>query len=457
MEVFAASLSHADHEFGRILDALEANGELDNTIVIVTSDNGASAEGAQHGMFTEAVLGRGKPASFEENMPFYDEWGGPGTYPHYSYGWAVAGNTPFRYFKHATFEGGTRVPLVVSWPKGIAARGEMRTQFTHVSDIAPTILDAAGVKLAERVNNVAQSPMEGISFKYSFTAPDAPTRKTAQYFEMFGNKGLWADDWTIVTSHRLEPWDMMTARPITAPWELYDLKSDPGQRNDLAARQPQRVAALDKLFEEQAERYHVNPVGNISEGLLESIKHAREEFARREGKWHYPGPVRNIQQTVGPPITALGFTMTADLDLPAADVTGPVFAAGGTLGGIALYLKDGKPIFALNTIAGETTEVAASEALGPGSARIKLQFTRAKRAGAAQVIIVAKGKIVAKGAIPAEVIKNFFTFELFGVGLDGGTPVLGGAKPDRPFPGTISDVTFDFTLPNTAPAGQGAH
>jgi len=455
MEVFAASLSHADHEFGRILDTLEAAGELDNTMVVITSDNGASAEGAQHGMFTEAILGRQRPATLEENMPFYDAWGGPGTYPHYSYGWAVAGNTPFRYFKHVTFEGGARVPLVVSWPKGIAARGELRRQFTHVSDITPTIMEAAGVPLAERVNNVKQQPMEGISFAYSFSDADAPTRKTAQYAEMFGNKALWQDGWSIVTRHRLEPWDMSSAKPITAPWELYDLASDPGQRNDLAQRYPNRVADMEKVFEEQAKRYNVNPIGNMSEGLLASMQAARTEFARRGGIWHYPGPVRNIQQTVGPPVIAMGFRMSADLDLPAADVTGPVFAAGGTLGGIGLYLREGKPVFAVNTIAGEAAEVAASEALGPGTTRLKLEFTRGGKDEPARVSILAEDELAASGEIPAEVMQSFFIFELFGIGHDGGTPVVADVKPDLSFPGRISDVTFDFRPPNTArAAGQ---
>jgi arylsulfatase A-like enzyme len=455
MEVFAASLSHADEQFGRILDALEEAGELDNTLVIVTSDNGASAEGAQHGMFTEAILSRQRPATLEENMPFYEEWGGPGTYPHYSYGWAVAGNTPFRYYKHATFEGGTRVPLVVSWPDGIAARGELRRQYAHVSDIAPTILEAAQVPLAPRVNNVEQSPMEGVSFAHSFTAPDAPTRKQAQYTEMFGNKGLWQDGWTIVTSHRLEPWDMSSAKPITAPWELYDLETDIGQSSNLAARYPERVAAMDRLFEEQAARYNVNPIGNISEGMLASMAGARAEFERRGGVWRYPGPVRNISPTVGPPIMALGFRMTADLKLPAAGVTGPVFAAGGTLGGIGLYLRDGRPVFAVNTIAGQSAEVAASESLGAGGTRLRLEFARAGKDKPAAVAILAGDKLVAQGEIPAEVIQGFYIFELFGVGHDGGTPVIEGVEPDLTFPGRISDVSFDFRPPNTASAGQG--
>lgn len=454
MEVFAASLAYADAEFGRILDALEASGELDNTIVIVTSDNGASAEGNTHGMYTEGLLGRGRKASLEENMAFYDEWGGPGTFPHYSYGWALAGNTPFRYYKHTTFEGGTRVPLVIAWPRGIAARGELRDQFTHVSDITPTVMEAAGVPLAPMVDNVEQQPMEGTSFAYSFAAPDAPTRKQAQYFEMFGNKGLWADGWTIVTSHRLEPWDMATSRPITAPWELYDLSTDIGQSNDLAAKYPERVATLASLFEEQAERYHVNPIGNIGEGSMMMYRQGQEEFARRAGKWAYPGPVSNLSLQLAPPIAAMGFRMDARLDLPTADVTGPIFAAGGHLGGLALYLRKGSPVFIINRMDGQSLEIAADTPLAAGERRISLEFARGREPGDTPVVIRADDRVVAQGVVPAEQIKAFGVFEHFGVGVDGGTPVMAGAKTDVPFPGRISDVVFDFNQSSPAAAAE---
>ena len=444
MEVFAASLSYADAQFGRILDALEASGELDNTMVVVTSDNGASAEGNQSGMFTEAYLGRGRAATMEENLPFYDRWGGPDSYPHYSMGWAVAGNTPFRYFKHTTHEGGTHVPLIMAWPKGIAARGELRGQFVHVSDVTPTILEAAGVPLAETVHNVAQRPMEGTSFAYSFADAKAATRKGPQYVEMYGNKGLWASGWSINTSHRLEPWDMMTMRPITAPWELYDLTADPGQNHDLAARYPERVAQMDKLFSEQASRYQVNPIGNIGEGMVEGARKARADFARRGGVWRYAGPVSNIAGPVGPPVTALGFTMRAKLALPSADVTGPLFAIGGHLGGEALYLKDGKPVFTLNTMAGESTSIAASEALQAGASGIELKVERPK-GGDAAVTISSGGRVLAQGTIPAATLQAFSATELFGLGIDSGTSVLAGTEPAVRFPGQISDVTFDFT------------
>jgi len=444
MEVFAASLSYADSQFGRILDALQASGELDNTMIVIASDNGASAEGNQNGMFTEAFLGRGRAATLEENLAFYDRWGGPDSYPHYSMGWAIAGNTPFRYFKHTTHEGGTHVPLIVAWPKGIAARGELRDQFVHVSDVTPTIMEAAGVPLAEVVHNVAQHPMEGTSFAYSFAQAKAATQKGPQYVEMYGNKGLWSGGWSINTSHRLEPWEMTTMRPITEPWELYDLTKDPGQNHDLAARFPDRVAQMDKLFTEQATRYQVNPIGNIGEGMVEGARKARADFAGRGGVWRYAGPVSNIAGPVGPPVSALGFTMRAKLDLATGDVTGPIFAIGGHLGGEALYLRQGKPVFTLNTIDGQNSSVMASEALPAGTTDLQLKFDRPKGSDAA-VTISAGGRVLASGTIPAATLQALSATELFGVGIDSGTAVLPGAEPDVPFPGAITDVTFDFT------------
>jgi arylsulfatase len=447
MEVFAAALAHADAEFGRILDTLEATGELDNTMVIITSDNGASADGAWHGMFTEAILARGRPGTVEENLAFYDRWGGPESYPNYSFGWAVAGNTPFRYYKHTTHEGGTRVPFVISWPAGIAARGELRSQFAHVSDVAPTILDAAGIPLAERVNNVEQSPMEGISFAHTFGDNTARSRKDAQYFEMFGNKGLWSQGWTIVTTHKTEPWDMAMTKPIDEAWELYNLEADPGQTQDLSGKFPERVAEMNRLFEEQAVRYHVNPIGNMAEGLQESGRKARAAFAKREGVWRYSGPVTHIQSSVAPPVFAAPYTMRAKLDLPTRGTTGPVFAIGGTLGGMALYLRDGRPVFALNTIHARSTEIAARRPLDAGPVKLELDFQRQRGPGPAQVTIRADGKIVAQDVVQAEDMADFMVFEHFGVGIDIGTPVLRGMTPETAFPGTIDNIEFDFRAP----------
>jgi len=449
MEVFAASLSYADDQFGSILDALQARGELENTIVIITSDNGASAEGAYNGTYNEATLVTGQLPSVADDMRFYDEWGGPKTYPHYSFGWAVAGDTPFRYYKQMAHEGGIHVPLVIAWPKGIAARGEWRSQYVHVSDVAPTILAAAHVPLAETINNVKQQPMEGVSFAYSFDDAQTPTRKQAQYFEMYGNKSLWSQGWTIATTHRFKTWDISSEKPIDEPWELYDLKTDPGQANNLAGKYPKRVAELDRLFAEQAERYHLNPIGNLGDSAKYMMQSAIADFRARGGKWRYSGPTGNIPGMLAPPIVARSFTMTAKLDLHDQAVTGPIFAEGGQLGGMGLYLRDGKPVFLINTLAGDSTEVASNKALPKGATDIELDFTNEAKQPMApadhQVTIKANGKVLAKGVVHVAIPMSFGISETFGVGIDNGSTVLDAAEADQVISAGLSDVLFDFS------------
>ena len=447
MEAFAAQLSHADAQFGRILDALEASGELDNTMVIVTSDNGASAEGGPNGLYNEIFMVMGQP-SVQANMRFHEGWGGPGTYPHYSFGWAVAGNTPFRQFKQTTHLGGVRVPLVVAWPRGIAARGQIRGQFTHVSDIAATILETTGTPLAPTINNVPQQPLDGISLTYSFADAGAPSPRKAQYFEMYGNKGLYAGDWSIVTSHRYRTWTMAPGGPPNEPWELYDLKSDIGQSTDLAKRHPERVAELAALWDEQAERYKVNPVGDIGEGTVNSMRKAREDFARRGGKWRYAGPIANVTGQMAPPVTARGYRMTAKLDLPVGNVTGPVFAFGGQLGGVALYLQDGRPTFIANALEGDGDAVTSAEALPAGKSDIELEVRMLPGStpgmSVPQAVIRSGGRILAEKRLAHAIPPSFGIAETFGVGIDTGSPVLAGQKGGIPFAGQISDVVFDF-------------
>ncbi|MDG2004810.1 MAG: arylsulfatase [Novosphingobium sp.] len=463
MEVFAASLSHADEQFGRILDALEARGELENTIVIITSDNGASAEGGPEGSFSELTVfnkgtariidgkrqGHGATVGLAENMKFYDEWGGPKTYPHYSVGWAIAGNTPFRYFKQTAHEGGIHVPLVISWPAGIAARGEQRDGFVHVSDIAPTILEAAGVPLAETVNNVAQQPMEGRSFVASFTkaAKDAPGR--AQYFEMFGNRSLWSDGWSIATTHRYKTWEHPSGNPTDEPWELYDLQNDPGQVTDLAAQHPERVAALDRKFDEQARRFNVYPVMDLATGADQARREAGTEFARRGGKWRYSGMIGNIPGMAGPPVLFRDFTMTAHIDMLQTGVTGPVFGFDGQMGGMGLYLRDGRPVFVLVSLDGNSIELAASEALPAGKTKLRLTFDRANvrlmEPGDHKATILANDRLMASGTLRYAMPMTYGVAETFAVGIDNGSPVLAGAKPDVPLSASIGEVVFDFS------------
>lgn len=447
MEAFAASLSYADAQFGRILDALERSGELENTIVVVTSDNGASAEGGPSGLFNEAaVTGRGVSAT--DNLPFLEQWGGAGTYPHYAYGWAVAGNTPFRYYKQTAHEGGTRVPLVIAWPKGIAARGELRDQFAHVSDIAPTLLDAAGVKLAETVNDVPQLPMEGQSLTATFASSRVPGHVGPQYVELYGNKGLWQDGWQIVTTHRYRTWDWKTAATFDEPWELYDLHKDPGQTVDLAAKYPERVATMAAAFDAQARRYNVYPIHNLRDTAAESAERAARDYARRGGKWQYAGPASNLASMIAPPVNTRGFAMTAELDLAEAGATAPIFSMGGRMGGIAFYLKDGKPLFVMNDLRGRSIFVAAAEALAPGVQKVALDVVRGQPDAAGvtpfAVTIRSGSKVLAQQELSFALPAYFGIPETFDLASDWGSPVLAGYRAGTSFPGRLLDVTFDF-------------
>lgn len=437
MEVFAASLSYADAEFGRIIAALEARGELDNTIVVITSDNGASAEGAYAGTFIN-----GHVATDAENLPFLERWGGPETYPHYAFGWAVAGNTPFRYYKQTVHEGGTRVPLIISWPRGIAARGELRNQFTYVTDIAPTILEAARAPLARTVNDVTQSSMEGRSLApalRSATAAALPPR--AQYVEMYGNKGLWADGWSIVTSHRTQTWDMTLSTPANEAWELYNLQDDPGQTRDLAAQHPDRVAAMAREFDAQAQAHNVHPIGNISESRPAAGRAMIAEFERRGGVWRYPLPVRRIAMFAAPPILTRSYRMQAALTLNDAG-SGPIFVSGGELGGVGLFLRRGKPVFVARAFTGEAVEVAARSPLRRGDHRLELRFERTTQPNRARVTISVDGRVVASDEIPFS--PPLSVGESFDIGFDDGGALSPDYATGAAFPGVLSDVVFDF-------------
>ncbi|MDE2404726.1 MAG: arylsulfatase [Sphingomonadales bacterium] len=450
MEVFAAALSYADAQFGRMLDALAASGELDNTLMVIASDNGASAEGGPDGLYNEAEVTSRKAPGVAENMAFYNDWGGPRTYPHYAMGWAVAGDTPYRYYKQTTHEGGTRVPLIVAWPRGIAARGGVRRGFVHVTDIAPTLLDAAAVPLAKTINDVPQAPMEGRSMAATFTVDADPRQGRDQYTELYGNKALWSQGWSIVTSHRLKTWEWNTARTFDEPWELYDTVADPGQTRDRAKEQPERVARMAKAFEEQAKRYNVYPVFNLSDTAAESMARMRGDFARRQGQWHYPGRIGEIPGTMAPPVAALGFRMTARLDLPTGDVTGPIFAQGGQMGGIGLYLDKGHPRLIMNDLGGGSVSVTSAEALAAGVTGLALSVERKPGADGStdfSVTIRAGERVLAQQAVRFALPAYFGLSEVFGVGDDAGSPVLAGYHAGKPFPSTISDVTFAFSVP----------
>ncbi len=451
MEVFAGSLSYADYEFGRVLDALEERGELDNTLVVITSDNGASAEGGPTGLMNEISFPNSHVPTVAENLAWIDQWGGPETFPHYAFGWAVAGNTPYNYYKQTAWEGGIRVPLVIAWPNGIKARGEWREQFAYIADITPTVLAAAGVEPAQMVNNLPQIPFDGHNLVDSFEQ-SAPTPDRAQYFEMYGNRSLVKGDWKVVASDRTATWDLTTSASIDNDWALYNLQSDPAETVDLAAQQPEKVAELDAEFNAQAKQFNVDPIdgGGGTRVYMRNI--SMEDFKTRRGQWVYPHPVSRTLEFNAPPIKFMNHTMTAEVFLPNGNETGPIYAMGGSLGGMGLYLKDGKPTFIIRGLMGEEVKVTG-EALAKGDNKMEMTLDLGGGSQAhieplatrhITVILSSNGKEVLNETVQFAMPATMSSSETFDIGRDDGKALTDDYAAETPFPGTIRNVVFDF-------------
>src|SRR6478752_6633692 len=355
MEVYAGFLEHTDYHVGRLIDAVEDLGVLDDTVVYyIVGDNGASAEGTLNGAFNEMANFNGMAAleTPEFMVSVMDDFGSPRSYNHYSVGWAWAMDTPFQWTKQvASHWGGTRNGTIVHWPSRITERGGHRSQFTHVIDVAPTILEAAGLPEPTMVNGVQQSPMEGTSMLYSFNDADAAERHDLQYFEMFANRGIYHRGWSAVTKHRT-PWVMVGgALPAFDDdvWELYDGSGDYSQAHDLSAAQPERLAELQRLWLIEATKYQVLPLDDRTAERLEPTMAGRPTLIHGNSQLFFPGMGRLSENSVVS-IKNKSFSVTADIDVPAAGANGVIIAQGGRFGGWALYAKDGVVTFAYNVL-----------------------------------------------------------------------------------------------------------
>lgn len=450
MEAFAAYLTYADAEFGRMIAALKAQGEFDNTIIVVTSDNGASAEGAHDGAHSVAAFGSGRYPSVAENLRFLDAWGAGETYPHYPLGWAVAGNTPLRYYKATAYEGGIRVPLIVAWPGGIKARGQLRRQFENIADLTPTLLDAAGVPPAASLAGAPQTPFDGRSMVATFDDPDAPEIQRAQYFEMFGNVGIWKAGWKAVIPHRLETWKLGLEPPFTDNWELYDLRRDPSETTDLAAREPQRLAELKAAFAEEARKNNVLPLMNPAAGMAERRKDWAAAFRARKGVWSYSAPQDLIPAGEAPPVLNGSFVLTARFDIDSAGAAGPIMALGGRHGGMAFYLADGRPTFAYRDLDGSVTRVAAEAPLPAGSHETQVVFDLEK--AGARVQLFGDGKPLGAGRIDRPLAPNLAPNEVLSIAADAGGQVSDDYRATPSFQGRVHEVKFDFNPRPTPPS-----
>ncbi len=448
METFAGFAEHTDHEVGRLVAQLEAINELDNTIFFyIVGDNGASAEGGPEGTYNEMMALNGIIGTADQMMGHIDTWGGPTTFPHFAIGWAWAGNTPFQWTKQvASHFGGTRNGMVLHWPKGIKAKGEVRSQFHHVIDVAPTVLEAAKLPHPKMVNGVQQRPMDGVSMLYSVDNPKAADTRTTQYFEMFGNRGIYHDGWVACTRHSI-PWVMTALPPVKDDiWELYNVDEDFSQATDLAKQNPEKLKELQDVFMKEAIRNNVLPIDDRrSERFNPMIAGRPDLMGGRKTLTVYPGMMGMLENAFIN-VKGVHHTITAEVELTDEKTGGVILAQAGYFGGWTLYMKDGKPRHEYNWFAIERTNIGAESALAPGKHTISYEFIpdEAKPGTGGKSILSVDGKKVAEGQIPKTQPFAFSADEGADVGVDGETNV----SPDYPqganaFTGKIIKVTVE--------------
>ena len=465
MEVYAAALSHADYQMGRILDAIAEQGELDNTLVIyIQGDNGASAEGGPNGLLNEMTVFNAIPEDFKEVLRRMDELGGPNTFNHYPIGWAHAMDTPFQWTKQiASHWGGTRNGLVISWPARIKDRGGIRTQFHHVIDIYPTILEAVGVPAPTSINGVAQKPVEGVSMAYTFDNAKAPSRHRTQYFEMFGNRAIYHDGWVAATTPGVAPWDTAAEMQGRLPavldyqWELYNVSEDFSEANNLAAKEPAKLKELQELFWTEAAKYNVLPIENgridrFDVSNRPSLTTGREEFT------YYPGLVR-IPEGAAPDLKNKSYQIKAEVEIPKSGAEGMLITHGGRFSGWGLYLLKGKPVFHYNLAGVARYTIAGKDTLAPGKHTILFDFKYDGGLGKGGVgTLLVDGKKVATGRIERTLPFRLSLDETLDCGEDTGTPISEDYRVPFKFTGTLAKVVIDLTPENlTAEDQQRLH
>jgi arylsulfatase len=444
--VYAAYAEYTDHEIGRMLKAFEEVGEADNTLVFyIAGDNGTSGEGGQNGMFNEYTYFNGVPEKVEDMLKRIDEWGGPETYPHMAAGWAVALDTPFAWMKQVPSDfGGTRNGMSVHWPKGIKAKNEIRTQFSHVIDIAPTILQAAGLPEPKSVNGVRQIPMEGRSLLATFDNAKASGR-TTQYFEITGNRAIYHDGWYARTIHRA-PWEAKGRHPLDKDvWELYDVRADFSLVSDLAAKQPKKLAELQARFMKEAEKYHVLPIDDRVFERLDAKLVGRPDLMAGRTSLTLAEGMTGMMESVFINVKNRSKTITAEIEVPQGGANGTVLAQGGRFGGWSLYVKNGVPGYDYNFLGLQRTSVAAGKPLAPGKNTVRFEFAYdggGPGKGGMGTLFVNDEK-VAEGRIEHTQAGMFSADETADVGIDLGTPVVEaiGAEAKSRFTGRIPKVT----------------
>jgi arylsulfatase len=461
MEVYAGFLEHTDHQIGRLLDFLKTIGEFENTLVMVLSDNGASSEGGPEGSVNENLFFNFVPESLEENLAAIDELGGPKHFNHYPWGWTWAGNTPFRRWKRETYRGGISDPFLVHWPKGIKAKGEVRTQYAHATDLVPTVLEALGLEPPTMIKGVAQSPIEGVSLAHTFDDANAPTKHGTQYFEMMGHRSIYHDGWRAVC-----PWPgtsfsesgrafgtPIPAETLTAldanDWELYHVAEDFAENHDIAADNRPRLIEMIAQWYVEAGKYNVLPVDGRGQ---QRFAEPRPQIAPGRDSYTYYQGTQEVPVNAAAPIINRPHSITADVEVPSGGAQGVLISQGGIDGGYTLFVKDGKLQYVYNYVARTFYHVESNVEVPEGRHQLRYEFEVTGEpdilkgkgaAGRGQLYI--DGELVGQVEMP---VTNPIMLGLasgVAVGADAGAPVTDQYEPPFEFTGTLHKVVIDVS------------
>lgn len=461
MEVFAGFLEHTDHYIGELIQFLKELGEYDNTLIMVISDNGASSEGGPTGSVNEGKFFNNVPENLEQNLAAIDEIGGPKYFNHYPWGWTHAGNTPFRRWKRETYRGGISDPFIVTWPAGIKAKGEIRSQYAHAIDMVPTVLEALKIEPPIAIRGVTQSPIEGASFAHTFDAADAAGLHLTQYFEMFGHRSLYHEGWRAVC-----PWpgtsftesggrfgDPISYDKLTEldahGWELYNVMKDPAETKNLAETERDRLIAMIGMWYVEAGKYNVLPID--SRGTLRGAVERPQIAVERKQYVYYPG-TQVVPINAGPRLTNCAHSVSVDATIPEAGATGALFSMGGTDGGFVVYVQNGKLTYGYNYVADSFFRIESSQPIPSGRHIFSVQFDPTGPADMANgkgtpahITLLVDGKPVGEGDLPVTIPIQLGLAAGVAIGADPNSPTLPDYQPPFKFTGQVHKAFVDIT------------